>query len=140
MRRTWANRPAREGEEAGLQPPVPGAWTQGRITTPGLAKEHFERPVARRTWLGDHPVHGGETHGPPGKRGRAFWEALPPRLRPSLAVSHLASGSQGGSWKRSRLWELPADVMRRVSVCTACVADSPWIKALKFKCISAWLQ
>lgn len=87
MRRTWASRPAREGEEAGLQPPVPGAWTQGRITTPGLAKEHFERPVARRTWLGHHPVHGGETHGPPGKRGRACWEGLPPRLRPSLAVS-----------------------------------------------------
>ena len=92
---------AREDEEAGLQPPAPGAWTQVCITTPGLAKEHFKHPVARRTWLGDHPVHGGETHGPPGGRGRACRQALPPRRLPSLAVSHVASGSQGGSWKQS---------------------------------------
>lgn len=117
------------------QRPAPGAQDCG-CHIPGTdsslepVKERFEHPPekdARGT--GDHQLTERKRISPPGDRGAA--SKAPPPLLPRLPARLLLEAEQG---------ELSADPMRHVPVCTGSVADSPKMKALKFKCSSARLQ
>ena len=121
MRRQGSNsqRPAPGVQDCGCHIPV----TASSLKT---AKERFEHPREGCTWYRRLPAHREEAHSPPGERGRTTLP-LCPHLPACLSLE-------------AADWELPEDPMRHVPVCTGSVADSPWIKALKFKCSSAWLQ
>ena len=100
-----------------------------------MVKEGFEHPPEKDTrGRGDHQLTERKLTAhlvtEVGLVGGTASEAPPPLL-PLLPACLLLEAEQG---------ELPADPVRHVPVCTGSVADSPWIKALKFKCSSVQLQ
>ena len=122
------------------QRPAPGAQDCGchiPVTASSLemVKEHFEHPPEKDArGRGDHQLTERKLTAhlviEAGLVGGAASEAPPPLL-PRRPACLLLEAGQG---------ERPADPVRRGPVCTGSVADSPWIKALKFKCSSEQLQ
>ena len=121
------------------QCPAPGVQDCGchiPVTASSLetVKECSEHPREGCTWYRQLPAHREEAHSTSCERGRTHGRR---GLQvPSSLLTHLPACLSLEAAER----ELPEDPMRHVPVCTGSVADSPWIKALKFKCSSAWLQ